>query len=215
MLSTLKSAIIRKIDQLTAFAAYSQWRSSYLAEVGWYESFRQRRSINGDGKPLPWITYPAIAFLDSRLTKSMAVFEYGCGNSTLWLAERVGSIVSCEHESVWYHEIRSTLPTNAKLLLRALDGGYASAVASSGQNFDVIIIDGRDRNECVAAAVSRLKQDGVIILDNSERADYAQAIAGLTGLGFSSIAFDGPGPIISEGWRTTVFYRSGMNCLGI
>lgn len=204
-----------RVDKTGAFAAYSQWRSSYLADAGWYKSFRKKRAIDRNGKPLPWITYPAIAFLGPRLTKSLSIFEFGCGNSTLWLAERAGSIVSCEHEVAWYEEVRSTLPTNVTLLLRALDEGYETALAGNGQKFDVVFIDGRRRNECMAAAVSSLKQDGVIILDNSERADYTQAIAKLTGEGFSSIAFDGPGPIVSEGWRTTVFYRRGMNCLGI
>jgi precorrin-6B methylase 2 len=211
----MKRTIIGLIDRTTAFACYSQWRSSYLADTGWYESFRQRRAIDRQGQPLPWITYPAIAFLGPRLTKSMAIFEYGCGNSTRWLAARVGSVVSCEHEQVWYDEIKPTLPANAALRLRALDGGYAPCVSENGSRYDVIFIDGRNRNDCIRAAVGSLKPGGVIILDNSERDDYAAGIAQLIERGFRAIAFDGPGPIVSEAWRTTVFYQSQANCLGI
>ncbi|MFM9973058.1 MAG: hypothetical protein ACKVON_00610 [Beijerinckiaceae bacterium] len=211
----MKSAIIRLVERTTAFACYTQFRSSYLAESGWYESFRKRRSVDRHGQPLPWITYPAISFLGPRLTTSMAVFEYGCGNSTLWFAARVGSIVSCEHEPAWFDEIKPILPVNATLKLRSLDGGYAGCVAEDGAQYDVILIDGRNRNDCIEIALSSLKSKGVIMLDNSERDDYAPGIKLLFERGFRSIAFDGPGPIVSAAWRTTVFYRTGANCLGI
>jgi len=47
------------------------------------------------------MTYPAIRFLERRLSNSLEVFEFGSGNSTLWWAERVSRIDSCEHDAQW------------------------------------------------------------------------------------------------------------------
>jgi predicted O-methyltransferase YrrM len=51
---------------------------------------------------IPWITFEAIAFLQGYLSKSMKVFEYGGGGSTLFFAKRVGELVTVEHNSEWY-----------------------------------------------------------------------------------------------------------------
>ena len=42
--------------------------------------------IDKNSNPLPWVTYGFIDFISERLNKSIDVFEYGSGNSTLWYA---------------------------------------------------------------------------------------------------------------------------------
>ena len=49
-----------------------------LYEDGWFRSVREMVSIGRDGEPLPWITYPAIEFIGSRISSEMKVFEFGC-----------------------------------------------------------------------------------------------------------------------------------------
>lgn len=36
----------------------------------------------------------------------MIVIEYGCDNSTLWWANRVKHVISCEHDRQWYEEMK-------------------------------------------------------------------------------------------------------------
>jgi hypothetical protein len=51
---------------------------------------------------------------------------------------------------------------------------YYSALNSfSDSYFDYIIVDGRARPECVFHAIAKLKQGGLMVLDNSERSRYS------------------------------------------
>ena len=63
--------------------------SSYLEQVGWFDSFFAQIAVDCNCKPIPWLTYPSIAFIDPRLSCEMSLFEYGSGNSTLWWAGHV------------------------------------------------------------------------------------------------------------------------------
>ena len=45
---------------------------------------------------VPLFSVDAIQFVERYLTKTDRVFEYGCGFSTVWLAKRVGAIISVE-----------------------------------------------------------------------------------------------------------------------
>ena len=63
-------------------------KSSALEACGWYASARANSAVNARGDPIPWITYPAIEFLQERVRPDWDVFEYGSGNSTRWYAAR-------------------------------------------------------------------------------------------------------------------------------
>src|SRR5262245_28763699 len=50
---------------------------------------------------VPWLTFGAVRFLESRLASTQRVFEYGSGGSTLFLARRVEQVISVEHDVRW------------------------------------------------------------------------------------------------------------------
>ena len=56
----------------------------FLVNYGFFKSVLRRASIDRRGLPIPWYTYPAIDFLVQIDFSDKTVFEYGCGNSTLW-----------------------------------------------------------------------------------------------------------------------------------
>ena len=56
-------------------------KQSYHSSNDWFTSFSLRSSIRNN-KPIPWINYTAIDFLEPRISKEMKVFEFGSGNST-------------------------------------------------------------------------------------------------------------------------------------
>jgi hypothetical protein len=190
--------------------------SSYLARSGWFESVSQRMAVDQLGEPLPWLTYAAITFLAPRLQPGWSVFEFGCGNSTLWWAARVARVFSCEHDAGWAEGFRRRCPANVSLLHRELteNGAYAQATAEFNAEFNVIVIDGRDRVNCASHCLAALKPDGVIIWDNSEREKYKPGYDLLAANGFRRIDFSGLGPVNVREWQTTIFYRPD-NCLGI
>lgn len=192
-----------------------QMRQGALREYGWWKSRGRMMPVDAAGRLLPHYTYSCIEFLEPRIEEGFEVFEYGCGYSTLWWAERVKRVVSCEHSREWYDRIGSIKPANVRLLLRGLQecGGYLDAIEGEGL-FDVIIIDGRERVDCAAHATGALKQGGIIIWDDTERDKYRRGYKYLESEGFRRLDFWGMGPVNIEKWCTTVWYRSD-NCLGI
>jgi len=187
---------------------------SALKQYGWFQSFSQRMSVNAAGDPIPWYTYPFIFFLEPRLSTSLQVFEYGSGNSTRWYSQRVRSINAVEHDHEWIKIIAPKLPDNVKLVEKPLGDAYIQAIGEVGNQFDIIVVDGRKRVKCVKFAVDYLKPDGVLILDNSERHWYQEAKDLMHAKGFRRLDFRGMGPIVGYEFCSSVFYRDG-NCLGI
>ena len=127
--------------------------------------------VDAKGNPIPWLTYPAIEFLKKRIKKDFSVFEYGCGNSTLWWASRVKEVQSIEHDKEWYARIISKIPENVSISHIELEYGrnYSNKIKEFKNRFDIVVIDGRDRVNCAMNCLDALKSDGVIIWDNSDR----------------------------------------------
>lgn len=212
----LRKWLLRALDGTTALACYELSKLGFLVDVGWFRSRKEKRPVDGLGRPIPWITYPCRAFLEARLRKDFRLFEYGCGNSTLWFAAHVREVVSCEHDARWYTEVQRRLPGNVDLRLEPLgpSGRYAGLACEFHEPFDVIFVDGRDRVACLKVAPEALAPSGVIILDNSDRSEYEEGVRHVASHGFRRLDFFGPGPVTTDLWCTTVFYRPD-NCLGI
>jgi hypothetical protein len=191
-------------------------RSGVLKDAGWFKSVRAGVPIDRNGMPIPWITYSAISFLEKRIDGTMSVFEYGCGNSTLWWADRVKNVVSCEHDRAWYQRVKALIPANVELHQIDLEygGRYAKKIAEYHQAFDIVVIDGRDRVNCGKNCLSAVKKGGVIIWDDSDRDDYAEGYDHLLNNGYKRIDFEGIGPVRVDKRSNAIFYKE-MNCLGI
>ena len=82
------------------------------------------------------------------------------------------------------------------------------------EKFHLIIVDGRDRVNCCLQAVNALTDDGVIILDDSEREFYSPAIEFLKSNGFKELSFSGISPGLFYKKSTSIFYKA-QNCLEI
>ena len=188
----------------------------YLHESGWVKSLETRLPVDGVGRPVPWMTLPFNDFIEKRLSATMAVFEYGCGNSTLFFAERVARVDSVEHDIEWVGRLRDKLPGNVHLSFVALEygGAYAQAVCASGVKYDLVIVDGRDRVRSVVSCFPALSLRGCVVLDDSERLEYEGAVGALRNAGFKRLDFWGLAPGLTYRKCTSVFYRSN-NCLGI
>ncbi|MGB3614085.1 MAG: hypothetical protein WBA10_09850 [Elainellaceae cyanobacterium] len=65
--------------------------------------------------------------------------------------------------------------------------GYVDAINHYPEQFDCIVIDGMARRLCAYFAVEKLKDDGIIIFDNSNRSDYLEGYQYLTRSGFFQI----------------------------
>jgi hypothetical protein len=85
---------------------------------------------------------------------------------------------------------------------------YATRIDKIGGDFDFIVIDGMARRLCTWTALSHLKPDGFILLDNSNRSDYDLAYTLLNQAGFRQIPLWGLVPGADFFTCTSFFTRS-------
>jgi len=124
----------------------------------------------------PWLTPQAIRFLEGWLKTSDSVLEYGSGRSTLWLARRVGQLVSVEHDPRWHDRVASAIQTqrlqNITYHLKSIEGRpseYASVITQcDGKSLDVVLVDGKLRDECANSCLPKLKPGGLLVVDNAD-----------------------------------------------
>jgi len=159
---------------------------------------------------LPWITIEAknmiLQYLIKNKIKTLQVFEYGAGGSSLFFLKHKCEVYTIEHNDEWLK--KTTIEVEAFDLLSmwhpklfepesfkadnnlsvdnpddyfSLDPnftkhtfvGYASAIDRHADNFfDIVMIDGRARPSCIKHASRKVKQGGLLIIDNSERLYY-------------------------------------------
>lgn len=125
----------------------------------------------------PWIVGEAIKFLEEHFEQhpNGKVLEFGAGGSTVWLSNHGLDIISIEHTEQWYNEVKSfMINENRKIDIRLVPRPY-NIICNEFPNeyFDYVFVDGRDRVSCCQSAVSKLKSNGILMLDDAERYAYA------------------------------------------
>jgi hypothetical protein len=149
---------------------------------------------------LPWLPYEAIHFLERHLTKKSLVFEWGCGCSTFWIGRRVKNLISIEHDPRWFDNVlallrKKRLDRRVDLMFRPQAEHYVSAIeAYSDDLFDVIVVDGKWRPACLARVMPKIRNGGLLLLDNSNRIEYKQPMK-LLSRHWKRIDFEGHGRI--------------------
>ena len=171
----------------------------------------------------PWLTEEANRILDLIIQNgtNLRVFEYGMGASTIWFLKQknVALLHSVEHDPEWYDfiskEATRALPNAKKVALMRRDQPYHNAIDEAGRfdrKYDIILVDGRNRNLCIQSAASYLAPDGFIILDNSERSHYSPGKDLLEG--WWRLYTHQPNPdkygFTYPGWETTIYSKNGI-----
>jgi hypothetical protein len=212
----IASVIAARRDARSAHKKLIEDSDSYLYSSGWMASLERGYPCKSDGTEVPWMNYCVVSFLEQRLKSDFHLFEYGSGFSTLFFSRLVASVTSIEHDRAWFEKVSARLPTNVELVLRAEDddGEYCRTIHAADRHYDVVIVDGRDRVNCIKQSLGRLASRGVLLLDDSQRAQYAPGIALARSEGYLTLDFEGLKPISSEIGRTTVMYRRD-NCFDI
>jgi len=133
---------------------------------GFLESVRTQIPVNGSGETMPMYTYPCYEYLNSMNWEGADVFEYGTGFSTIWWKNHGANIYGVEHNKNWYEKINGK--ELGYITLENSIHNYPHSINIFDKQFDVIVIDGLVRYECVEPAVSNLKPGGIVIFDNSD-----------------------------------------------
>ena len=146
---------------------------------------------------LPWMPYNAIFELHSIIKKDSIVLETGTGGSTFFFLKRCKSLISIEHDKSWIKKVMSEykkfknkdswdlVHRNLKCNQNSQTSPYLEYLESlNDHHFDLISIDGRLRSESLKIASKKVKRNGYILLDNSDREEYSDGINFLNKLGF-------------------------------
>ena len=213
MLKGLRASVVPLLPRkLRNAVSINRTRDAWQA-LGWVRSNEEKMCVDRHGKPLPWYTYPAIHFLETRSLANLDVLEFGMGNSTLWWAAHARTVVTCESDAGWFGKISPAMPANVTARLHAADSPeYVSA--AQGLQFDVLVLDGRRRVECLKHSLPGLRSNGVVVWDNADRERYREGYDLLATQGFRRLDFAGFGPLGKMPWQTAIFYRRD-NCLEI
>ena len=189
---------------------------SYLHLSGWMQSLSAKKPMDQNGNPIPWMNFPVVRILEERLTKDLNLFEFGSGYSTLFYAKKVKTVTSVEYDEKWLNIIKSQIPENVSIIFKRedVDGDYCRAIGATEDQYDVVIVDGRDRVNCIKQSMSALSSKGVILLDDSQRERYQEGIDFARSHGFRTLNLEGLKATGTEVDRATIFYRAG-NCFDI
>ena len=158
---------------IIAYLGYGQYSVlyGYLNKVGWFYSAKHQISVNGKRNYLPWYSYAFIHYIQDKSFDDFSIFEFGSGNSTLWWSHRCRELISIEHDITFYNLMKDKMPNNVDYKCCNQDN-YSDTVKNYKNYFEIIIIDGVQRNKCVNNCLGALKGNGVIIFDNSDREEF-------------------------------------------
>ncbi|MBU2544919.1 protein-L-isoaspartate O-methyltransferase [Patescibacteria group bacterium] len=164
---------------------------------------------------VPWLTFECQEWLDSVLNKNMTVLEWGSGGSTVYISKKVKKMISIEHIPEWHasvvKELQKNNIENCEYILKKYDENkgyknYYEAIDSfPDETFDLVIIDGRSRNSCISYAMRKIKKEGFLLLDNSERKRYSPGMDLLKNWERKDIL--GVGAYNAEEWQATIWKK--------
>lgn len=151
------------------------------------------------------IVESADKWLQDYINPQMKVFEYGSGSSTLYFGNNAQLIVSIEHSPDKFYKLESHVkkvrsnfvyklvqpiedPTPFPYSHVSYGSTHKNYLYHSFKNyvnyinvylddyFDIISINGMSRASCIVASGWKVKKGGIIILNDSERYVYQDAI---------------------------------------
>ena len=141
--------------------------------------------------------------LESLLRLDDVCFEWGGGQSTSWLAQRVphGMVITVEHSLEWLKrtvEMTSSL-TNGHMIWSPKDKlRYVNAVDIAKPT--VFLVDGYLRPECLKKVIQIYKHGDIIVLDDAlDYTDVERRVAMSTFLAREDFPHDLPPPKPPEG----------------
>lgn len=118
---------------------------------------------------VPWLAFPAIDHLELVIS-GKRVFEFGSGMSTLWFAERCRQVISVESDSHWHEVVTQQCShmQNVRIIHATSKEDYLGAISTVGGKFDLILVDGLYRSDCLDLARPYLNPGGLLVVDDTD-----------------------------------------------
>lgn len=165
--------------------SFSHWTVRYLLN-------RSREKLYRKMHPgVPWFAPQAVSFLEDYLLPVDDGLEFGSGRSTIWFASRVHHLTSVEHNAEWVEKVRLMLMersiANVDMIHQPRlehpdqdidQSGYVQVTGRfNPESLDFVVIDGIYRAQCAWRSLPLLKRNGILIIDNVNKALPSDSIA--------------------------------------
>ena len=158
------------IDFADFYIYFANIMQIFIEGYGFKKSVETNKPIDKNNNPIPLYTYAAIEYLQSLDFKNKRIFEFGSGNSTLFWLEKGAIVTSVENNKIWFDDIAKEIGKNSRHQFIFANGvKYYDSILEDDSKYDLIIIDGAEnRLESTKRAIQKIKEDGMIIIDNSD-----------------------------------------------
>lgn len=177
--------------------------------LSWYLSFSNR--FRRFTYCLPWMTFSVIDHISAKIGPESRVFEYGMGHSTIYWLKKGAEVYAVDHNSEWCdlveEKIHDFCLKRATLQYKTKIDSYTNSIYDSGGLFDLIIVDGAFRHECLAASVQCVAPGGLLVLDNSDWKWFKRIAVEVIPSSWMKSIFYGPVPMAGAKNETTVWQR--------
>ena len=168
---TIRILFLLTQNKLSHAIRFIRIQSRYFIYSGLWKSTLLRKPMNQKGDPLPWLSVPAIEFLNRCSFQGCNVLELGSGQSTLYWQERAQSVTSLEHDHHWLHLLRLRVKKNVTLKYWQEEARFNDFDFS---NFEIVVIDGLERGSALDSLGLAIENSSktnanpdLVILDNA------------------------------------------------
>jgi hypothetical protein len=134
------------------------------------------QKIAPNGFVYPWFTHPFLDELETWELSTRTVLEFGAGRSTAWWRSKAKWVDSIEVDEAWARhaeaECRGAGLDNGSIACanvseRAEDRDRFLAMIPAGRRYDIVVVDGSWRDECLRWALQHFAEaPGIVIADN-------------------------------------------------
>jgi hypothetical protein len=209
----MKERISKFLKRIIPRTVKCSLRTIYIMQFlrGQSKTSKDGFCIDAYGNAIPWITYPAIDYLNRLSLANASVFEYGAGSSTRWWSLKAKSVKCVEMNRAWFEKVEKLKLPNVTIQLCEDGAKYPSIIQTHNEQFDIVMIDGAERYRSAMNAIQKLKQNGLVILDNTEW--YPNTAKFLRSEGFTQIDFYGFTPVNSFPSVTSIFFKPDCELL--
>lgn len=191
-----------------------------------------------NGCVFPWFTHPFLAELSTWDLSDMTILEWGAGRSTTWWATKTKMVISIEANKEWCQSVekeiteKGLLHTKANVVYRPAKDGEtdkynrdwylfpplaAKIIGKEGAliriRYDIVVIDGVMRYECLQWAEKYFKEHGgIIIFDNWQQDGFICPACEELMKPYEQYVFPQPGHTDHHGncWKTAFFIIPGV-----
>lgn len=169
-------------------------------------------------EPKPWMPPDAVSFLGdivrdlSESRDPVRVLEFGAGSSTVWFDNAGCRVVSVEHNLKWLERVKKSTTWHTFLVYHQTPYAGITEYFPDGL-FDIVLVDGRRRVECLERSIRLVAPGGWLILDDANRPRYVFAHRAVENVGWEKHVKVSTGTTLQmvqnapQKKRTTVFWR--------